>query len=63
LDALPRSASHKSSPLIEHGLALNVFWLPPVWEEGVRCVRMKVCVQQTDPSPGSDATRWNQMGD
>lgn len=32
-------------------------------EEGVRCGRMKVRVEQADPSPGSDATRWIQMGD
>jgi hypothetical protein len=55
--------SHKSFLLIEHGLALNVFWLPPMWEEGVRCGWMKVRLRQTDPTPGPDMTRWIQMGD
>ena len=32
-------------------------------EEGVRCGWMKVCLRQTDPAPGADATRWIQMGD
>ena len=37
LDALPAGgASHKSLPLNEPGLALNVFWLPDRREEGVR---------------------------
>jgi hypothetical protein len=49
--------------LNEPGLALNVFWLPAGREEGVRCRRTKVRTRQTGSSPGSDATRWNQMGD
>ena len=64
LDAKPQSqASHKSSLLNEPGLALNVFWLPAGREEGVRRAWTKVRNWQTDPSPGSDVTRWNQMGD
>ena len=56
-----RAMSH---PLLnEPGLALNVFWLPAGREEGVRRAWAKVRAGQSDPSPGSDATRWNQMGD
>ncbi len=56
-----RATSHYL--LNEPGLALNVFWLPDVREEGVRCARMEVCLRQTGPSPRPDVTRWNQMGD
>ena len=56
-----RAPSH--DPLNEPGLALNVFWLPVGREEGVRCGRTKVWTRPTDPSPGPDAARWNQMGD
>jgi hypothetical protein len=56
-----RATSHRL--LNEPGLALNVFWLPAGREEGVRRARTKVGGRQTGPSPGPDATRWNQMGD
>ena len=64
LDAKPEGgASHKSLPLNEPGLALNIFWLPADREEGVRCAQTQVWARQTGSSPGSDVTRWNQMGD
>jgi hypothetical protein len=50
-------------PLNEHGWALNAFWLPGDREEGVRCVKAKALRPQTDSSPESVVTRWNQMGD
>jgi len=60
----PKAARATSHLLLnEPGLALNVFWLPAGREEGVRCARTNVCVQQTGLAPRPDATRWNQMGD
>jgi hypothetical protein len=56
-----RATSHY--PLIEPGLALNVFWLLADREEGVRCVRTKVSTRQAGLAPRPGATRWNQMGD
>ncbi len=32
-------------------------------EEGARPAGMQIPGGQSDPSPGWDATRWNQMGD
>ena len=60
-----RKAARAPSHLLlnEPGLALNVFWLLDVREEGVRCEWMKVQLRQTGLSPRPDATRWNQMGD
>jgi hypothetical protein len=56
-----RAISHHL--LNEPGLALNVFWLPELREEGVRCGRMKIRRRQTGLTPRPDAARWNQMGD
>ena len=64
MDAKPEGdASHKSRPLNEPGLALNVFWLPGPREEGVRCAVTKVNARQNGLAPRPDVTRWNQMGD
>ena len=60
MDESGRRLAHKKLPC---DLALNVFWLPAGREEGVRRAWTKVRAGQSDPSPGSDATRWNQMGD
>ena len=52
LDAQPPGqVNHTSRPLNEHGVALNVFWLPETREEGVR-LTLKPRM-----------SRWIQMGD
>ena len=56
-----RATSHYI--LNEPGLALNVFWLPELREEGVRCRGMRVRLRQSGLTPRPDAACWNQMGD
>jgi len=55
-------ASHKSLPLNEPGLALNVFWLPDGRERrALRADGSPPAADRTVTQAG--ATRWNQMGD
>ena len=56
-----RAKSHDA--LNEHGLALNVFWLPDDREEGARRAGTEVNVRQTGLAPRPGAARRNQMGD
>ena len=56
-----RATSHPA--LNEHGLALNVFWLPEIREEGVRRRTAPAERRQTGLTPRPGVPRWNQMGD